>query len=71
MKFVLGCITSFDAKISGMKDKVDEPEYNPRCKFLTSVTFKILITKHQDLLSLINMGGGDMGSIKEVNSSSI
>ena len=64
LEFFLGCITIFDPKISGMKDKVYKTQYNPIWIKLTSVPLKILITQYQDRLSLRNMGGNDMRSIK-------
>ena len=63
MKFVLGCIPSFDDIISAMKNKVDETPSNLGWKFLISVLLKKLITQRQDRLH--------MGSSQEINSSSI
>ena len=65
MKFVLGCITSFEVKISGMKTKVDETLLNPICYFSTCVTFNTLIKNHQDRLTLRQMEKNDMESIQK------
>ena len=45
-KFVLGCIPSFDAKISATKNKVDETPSNTRWNFSRIVPFKIKIGCH-------------------------
>ena len=55
LKFFLGCIPSFDAKIAAMKNKDNETPYNPGWDFSTSVPFKTLITQHQNRLTLIHM----------------
>ena len=39
LKFFLGCIISFGAKIAAMNNKFDENPFNPRWEFLTSVKF--------------------------------
>ena len=52
MRFVLGCIPSFDGKISAMKNNDDEYPSIPKWKFSTNVTFKTLITQHQYQLIL-------------------
>ena len=43
MKFVLGCIPTFDVKISGMKTNVDESTSIPVWNFSICVPFKTLI----------------------------
>ena len=55
MKFVLGYIPIFDAKISAMNNKVDETSSNPIWGFSRTVTFKTLITQHQDQFPLKHM----------------
>ena len=52
MKFVLGCIPTFDVKISGMKTNVDESTSIPVWNFSICVPFKTLIKKYQYILSL-------------------
>ena len=47
LKFVLGCIPCFDAKIVATKNKFDKNPSNPIWEFLTSVPLKTLITQHQ------------------------
>ena len=52
MKFFLGLISIFDIKVPGMKTNVDEYTSILRYYFSTYVTFKTLITQHQDQLPL-------------------
>ena len=43
LKFVLGCMPCFDAKISDTKTNSDDTQSNPVCNFSTSVPLKKLI----------------------------
>ena len=72
LKFVIGCIPSFDAKISAMKNKVDKTQSNSRWEFSTSVPFKTFITQHQDKFpSRHTAKKNDTGSSQEGKSESI
>ena len=55
LKFVLGCIPSFYAKPDSMKTNVYDTPPNPKWYLSTSVSFKTLITQHQDQLPLGHM----------------
>ena len=46
LKFVLGCIPSFDAKISAMKKKVDGTPFNPVSDFSATAPFKTCTPQH-------------------------
>ena len=54
MKFVLGCIISFDVKSAGTSNNYDEYPYIPRWYFSTCVIFKTLVTQNRYLLPLIH-----------------
>ena len=55
LKFVLGCIPTFDAEIAATKNKVEETPSNPGWVFLTTVIFKTLIIHHKNILPLRHM----------------
>ena len=59
-KFVLSCIPGFDAKIAAMKTNVDKNPPNTKLDVSTSVSFKTLLTKHQDKLPLRHMAKKDL-----------
>ena len=71
LKFVLGFISGFYAKLDSMKTNVDENQSNPKWDVSTSVKFKKFITKHQYRPPLRHMKKNDMESIQEGKSLSI
>ena len=71
LKFILGWITIFDAKISAIKTNVNDTPYNPKCGVSTIVPFKTLITQHQDWFLLRHMAKKDTEFIQDGKSSSI
>ena len=55
LKFFLGCIPGFDAKITAINTEVDDNPSNPKWNVSKIVPIKILITQHQYRFQLRQM----------------